>query len=56
MARYSWGCLKTLLGLWNQCEVAPSERKRTGVGILVSLRGVCDGVFPVDERIAFLQL
>lgn len=55
MARYSWGCLKTQLGLWNQCEVTPSERKQGWV-YLCPWGCLYDGVFPVDERFAFLQL
>lgn len=53
MAKYSWGCLKTQLGLWNQCEVAPSERKRTGVGILVPLGVSVWWGFPCGWEVCF---
>lgn len=53
MARYSWGCLKTQLGLWNQCEVAPSERKRTGVGILVPMGVSVWWGFPCGWEVCF---
>lgn len=53
MARYSWGCLKTELGLWNQCEVAPSERKRTGVGILVPMGVSVWWGFPCGWEVCF---